>query len=325
MTTRTTAVATTRPLVIQTEDLDPEPAAWLAERCEFVVCPFNEEARFGELLPRAEGLVVRTYTQVNRDLLSRAPNLKVVGRAGVALENIDVAACRERGIKVVHTPGANTRAVVELVTAFLVDALRPRLYLDVPVAPDRWHQIRREVIGKRELNELTLGILGFGRIGSAVARLGAALDMRVLYRDIIEIPSSRRSGAEPVSFDRLLAEADVLTVHVDYRPENRHLINAAACGRLKSDVLFLNTSRGFVVDPAALAGFLRANPGARAMIDVHDPSEPIKPDYPLLGLSNAKLTPHLASGTEKAKRNMSWVVRDVWRVLSGEKPEFEAP
>jgi phosphoglycerate dehydrogenase-like enzyme len=247
--------------VIQTEDLDPEPAAWLAERCEFVVCPFAEESRFAELLPRAEGLVVRTYTQVNRAMLAHAPTLRVVGRAGVALENIDVAACRERGIKVVHTPGANTRAVVELVTAFLVDALRPRLYLGGAVTPERWHQIRREVIAKRELNELTLGILGFGRIGSAVARLGAALDMKVLYNDLIEIPAAKRSGAEPVSFDRLLAESHVLTVHVDYRPENHHLLNAGTFARLKPDVLFLNTSRGFVVDPVALAAFLKANAG----------------------------------------------------------------
>ena len=318
-------MATTRPLVIQTEDLDPEPAAWLAERCEFVVCPFGDEVRFEGLLPRAEGLVVRTYTQVNRGLLARAPKLRVVGRAGVALENIDVAACRERGIKVVHTPGANTRAVVELVTAFLVDAFRPRLYLEGPIAPERWHQIRREVIAKRELNELTLGILGFGRIGSAVARVGAALDMRVLYNDLIEVPAPKRAGAEPVSFERLLAESDVLTVHVDYRPENKHLLNAAAFARLKPGVLFLNTSRGFVVDPAALAAFLKANPEARAMLDVHDPSEPIKAGYPLLGLPNARLTPHLASGTEKAKRNMSWVVRDIWRVLNGDAPEWEAP
>ena len=105
-----------RPLVIQTEDLDPEPAAWLAERCELVVCPAGDTARFRPLLARAQGLVVRTYTQVNPALLEQAPNLKVVGRAGVGLENIDLAACRARGVRVVHTPGANTRAVVELVT-----------------------------------------------------------------------------------------------------------------------------------------------------------------------------------------------------------------
>lgn len=325
MGARTAAVGERKPLVIQTEDLDPEPAAWLAERCEVVACPQKDEPRFSQLMLRAEGLVVRTYTRVDRACLAKAPRLRVVGRAGVALESIDVPACRERGVRVVHTPGANTRAVVEYVAALMADALRPRTYLKEAVAAEKWHQIRREVIAERQLDELTLGVWGFGRIGSAVARLGAALDMRVIYNELLEIPAERRSGAEPVSVERLLAESDVLSVHVDYRPANRHLVNSATCARMKPGVLFINTSRGFVVDPAALRAFLLANPRARAMIDVHDPYEPITPDYPLLGVPNARLSPHLASGTEKAKRNMSWVVRDVWRVLSGEEPEFEAP
>lgn len=314
-----------RPLVIQTEDLDPEPAAWLAERCEYVVCPFDEGPRFGELLGRAEGLVVRTYTQVNRALLARAPRLRVVGRAGVALENIDIAACRERGVEVVHTPSANTRAVVEFVSAVIADATRPRKYLEGAVEPAEWHALRRELIGERELNEMVLGVWGFGKIGSAVARVAAAMEMRAVYNDLLEVPREGRHGAEPVSVERLLGESDILSVHVDYRAQNRHLVNAAALAKCKKDVLFINTSRGFVVDPAALAAFLRANPRARAMIDVHDPMEPIPEGYPLLGVPGARLTPHLASGTARAKRNMSWVVRDVWRVLNGEKPEFAAP
>lgn len=314
----------TRPLVIQTEDLDPQPAAWLAERAEVVACSQKDEPRFSGLLARAEGMVVRTYTRVDRACVARAPRLRVVGRAGVALENIDVPACRERGVRVVHTPGANTRAVVEYVGALIADATRPRVYLDKAVEAEQWHQIRREVIATRQLDEMTLGLWGFGRIGSAMARLGSALNMRVVYRELLEIPPGARSGAEPVSVDRMLAESDILSLHVDFRPENRHLLNAAACDRLKPEVLIINTSRGFVVDPAALRAFLLANPRAQAMVDVHDPYEPITPDYPLLGVPNARLSPHLASGTETAKRNMSWVVRDVWRVLKGEAPEFEA-
>jgi phosphoglycerate dehydrogenase-like enzyme len=312
-----------RPLVIQTEELDPGPASWLAERADLQVCP-HTDPRFGTLIGLAEGLVVRTYTPVNRAMLERAPRLRVVGRAGVALENIDIPACRQRGIRVVHTPGANTRAVVEFVASLLADALRPRLYLTEAVLPEKWHDLRRVYVARRQMEEMTLGIYGFGRIGSAMARLGAALNMRVIYNDLIEIPDKRRAGATPVPIPQLLAEADVLTIHVDFRPENKHLLNAAAFARLKPDVLFINTSRGFVVDPAALRAFLLANPGASAMIDVHDPFEPIPADYPLLGVPNARLSPHLASGTETAKRNMSWVVRDVWRVLSGEEPEWEA-
>lgn len=314
----------TRPLVIQTEDLDAGPAAWLRERAELVVCP-ADDPRFPDLLDRAGGMVVRTYTRVDGALLGGAANLRVVGRAGVGLENIDVPACRAKGVEVVHTPGANTRAVVEFVAALLCDALRPRVSVEGPVEPARWHAIRREVVGARQFDELTLGIWGLGRIGSGVARLGAALDMRVIYHDLLEIPPAGRHGAEPVPVDRLLAESDVLTVHVDGRERNRGLVGAGVLARAKKNLLFINTSRGFVVDAAALAAFLRANPRAAAMIDVHDPFEPIPPGYPLLGVPNARLTPHLASGTAAAKRNMSWVVRDVWRVLSGERPEFPAP
>jgi phosphoglycerate dehydrogenase-like enzyme len=322
--TRTITVPTTKPLVIQTEDLDPEPAAWLAERTDLRICP-QQDPGFSALLARAQGLVVRTYTRVDRATLAQAPVLRVVGRAGVALESIDVPACRARGVRVVHTPGANTRAVVEFVAALIVDALRPRLCLGHPVPAAEWHQIRRHYMARRQLDELTLGLYGFGRIGSAMARLGAALNMRVLYNDLLEIPEKSRSGAKPVSIDALLTESDVLSVHVDFRPENRHLLSAAAFARLKPDALFINTSRGFVVDHAALAEFLRSNSEARAAIDVHDPFEPITAEYPLVGLANASLTPHMASSTERAKRNMSWVVRDVWRVLNGEEPEFEAP
>jgi (S)-sulfolactate dehydrogenase len=313
-----------RPLVIQTEQLERAPAAWLAERCELVACPYSDSARLDSLLPRAAGLIVRTYTKVNRDLLAKAPGLRVVARAGVALDNIDLGACRERGVRVVHTPGANTRAVVELVTAFMLDALRPRLYLKEAVPPARWHEVRNELTAPRQLSDLTLGLWGFGRIGSAMARVGAALDMRVIYNDLLEIPEARRAGAEAVGVGDLLAGADILSVHVDDRPGNRNLVNATALEQLKPSVVFINTSRGLAVDAAALASHMRGHPAVVAVLDVHDPSEPIGADYPLLGLPNVRLTPHIASGTETAKTNMSWVVRDVWRVLSGEEPEHAA-
>jgi phosphoglycerate dehydrogenase-like enzyme len=313
-----------RPLVIQTEQLEPEPSAWLAERCDLIVCPYTDIDRLKTLLPSAQALIVRTYTKVTSELLAQTPNLKVVARAGVALDNIDVAACRARGVQVVHTPGANTRAVVELVTAFMLDALRPRAFLDAPVAAPRWHELRNKLTAPRQLSDLTLGIWGFGRIGSAMARVGAALDMKVLYNDLLDLPERGRWGARPVSAGDLLSGSDILTVHVDFRPANRMLVNADVCRQMRPEVVFINTSRGLVVDPAALGAFMRAHPGAQAMIDVHDPDEPIGPDYPLLGIRNVHLTPHIASGTETAKTNMSWVVRDVWRVLSGEPPEFPA-
>lgn len=302
--------------MVQTEDLEPAAARWLAERCELVACPLTEPERLRELLGRAEGLVVRTYTRVDAAMLGASPRLRVVGRAGVGLDNIDVAACRARGVEVVSTPDANTRAVVEFVAGLMLDAVRPRGDLAGAVSAERWHALRREQTAERELSEMTLGVYGMGRIGSQVARLGAALEMRVVYHDLVAIPASRRHGAEAVSREALLRGSDVVTVHVDGRAENRGLIGAGALALLKPDALLINTSRGFVVDAGALAAHLRAHPGARAALDVHEP-EPLSADSPLIGLRNARLTPHLASCTRRAKENMSWVVRDVWRVLSG--------
>jgi phosphoglycerate dehydrogenase-like enzyme len=313
-----------RPLVIQTEHLDAAAAEWLRDRCEVVEIPFERAAELDAALPRAAALVVRTYTRVDGAMLAKAPGLRVVARAGVGLENIDVPACRARGVEVVYTPDANSSAVVELVFAVMLDALRPRVFLDKPLDAGAWAAARKELIGRRQLEGLTLGVLGLGRVGTRVARVGSSFGMRAIYCDLREIPEVSRAGARPVAFARLLAESDVLTVHVDGRPDNRMLIGANQFGMMKRDVVFINASRGMVVDHGAMAGFLRANPGASAILDVHEP-EPITAANPLLGVKNAHLMPHIGAATAAAHANMSWVVRDVWRVLSGESPEHPAP
>lgn len=310
-------------LVVQTEHLDERPASWLAERCEVVACS-PEDARFEALAARARALVVRTYTRVGPELLARCPALRVVARAGVGLDSIDVTACRARGVEVVYTPDANSQAVVEYVLALMLDATRPRVFLSEAVEGPRWKQLRQELRARRQLSELTLGIWGLGRIGKRLARAAGAIGMRVLYHDLLEMPATVRHGAEPVSREELCARADVLSIHVDPRPGNRGVVNTDALGRCKSDVLVINTSRGFVVDNLALADFMIAHPGAQALLDVHEP-EPFDGTYPLLEIENVHLSPHIASSTDAAQENMSWVVRDVWRVLSGEPAEFPAP
>jgi D-3-phosphoglycerate dehydrogenase len=312
-----------RPFVLQSEDLDPAAAAWLRESCELVACPFSDPG-FGALLAKAQGLVVRTYTRVDAALLDKAPHLKVVGRAGVGLDRIDVAECRRRGVQVVHTPDANTQAVAEYVFAMLLDALRPRTSLRRPVLLDEWNQMRRDLLAINQLSELTLGILGLGRVGSRVARVARGVGMEVLYHDLVEIPESKRHGARPADPADMFRRADVLSIHVDSRPGNFRLINAALLAQLRPTVTIVNTSRGLIVDAQALADFLRTHTHARALIDVHDP-EPFDASYPLLGLPNATLSPHLAASTATAHVNMSWVVKDVWRVLNGETPQHPAP
>ncbi|MCA9309811.1 MAG: hypothetical protein KDA21_01305 [Phycisphaerales bacterium] len=312
-----------RPLVIQTEHLDASCAAWLAERCNLHQCAPEEGARFEQLLAEASGLVIRTYTRVDAALLDRAPRLKVVGRAGVGLDNVDLEACASRGVTVVHTPDANTVAVVEYVWALMLDALRPRPSLSEPLALTEWKSLRRDCIASHQLADLTLGLLGFGRVGQRMARIAAAFDTRVIYNDLLEIPESRRSGATPVPLDTLLRDNHVLSLHVDGRATNRHFIDAGKLGRCRDEMLLVNASRGFVIDDRALAAFLAARPAARAVLDVHEP-EPFDAESPLVGMANVRLLPHLGAATATAHRNMSWVVRDVWSVLNGEAAEFAA-
>ncbi len=311
-----------KPLVIQTEHLDADAGVWLRERCRVEVCP-SDDPRFDALLPEADALLIRTYTKVNSSVLARAPKLRVVARAGVGLDNVDIPACTARGVRVVSTPGANTRAVVELAFAMIFDVLRPRVFLDRAIDETRWKELRKELQAPRQLAGMTLGILGLGKVGSAMARLGAAFDMHVIYHDVREIEPGQRFGAQPVSRNDLFKHADVLSSHVDARPENRLIIGERELGMCKRNVILVNTSRGFIMDNHALRAFLVAHPGACALLDVHEP-EPIESDYPLLGVANAHLTPHIGAATADANRNMSWVVRDLWRVLSGEEPEWPA-
>lgn len=310
-----------RALVLQTEELDPAASDWLAERADLRRCS-PDEPGFADLLAEADALVVRTYTIVNEAMLAKAPKLRAVARAGVGLDNIDLRACERRGIRVLNTPDANTQAVVELVVSFVLDALRPRLFLDKALPLKEWKRVRDDLIAPRQLGDLTVGVLGLGRVGTRVARVSEAFGCRVLYNDVLELHRDNLR-AKAVDLDTLLRSSDVLTVHVDERASNRDLIDAGAMARMKPDALLINASRGFVVNPGALASWLDSNPGAQAILDVHEP-EPFPSDYPLLGLPNAHLAPHIGAATAQAKRNMSWVVKDLWKVLCGEKPEHAA-
>jgi phosphoglycerate dehydrogenase-like enzyme len=316
-----------RPKVLLTEHLDDEAADWLARRVDLVRQPHDDVAGLYRELADAAGLVVRTYTQVDGELLDHAPKLRVVGRAGVGLDNIDLDACRGRGVRVVYTPDANTQAVVEYVFALILDAVRPRLYMSEPPTADEFHDYRRQYLGL-QLDTRTLGILGVGRIGRRVARVAAAIGMPVFCHDLLGPDELGLDAGFPGRFvdaGTLYAESDILTIHVDGRPENRGLIDASVLDRLRPHCLLLNAARGMLIDPGALAAWAarHADAGAAAILDVHDP-EPPTADLPLWGRANVKLLPHLASRTPEAMANMSWVVRDVDAVLRGEQPQHPA-
>ena len=307
------------PIVIETETIAPAPRAWLAEQVELLDRPYMERDALLADLPSASGLLVRTYTAVDEELLDHAPMLRVIARAGVGLDNIDLDACEARGVAVVHTPGANTQSVVEFVAWALIKNTRQIHTLAGDYTPDRWHPIRQSASAEQSVVSQTLGIIGFGRIGTRVGALGAALGMRILYCDLLDLPEHKAAGAERVTMDELVRTSDAITVHADGRASNRHLIDRRVFAGMKPGVLFINTARGFLVDPDAALHFAATNPDARLVLDVHDPEPAHCPE--LLALPNTTLTPHIASGTSQAKEGMSWVVRDLVRVLNGECAE----
>jgi len=312
------------PLVLVTEPSDPTPLHWLRERAR-VEEVGADDPRFAELLPQAEGMAVRTYTKVNESMLARAPKLKVVGRGGVGLENIDVPACRKRGIQVVYTPDANTLAVGDFVIGYMLQLLRPWAYFRERVyEPAEFKRIRNTVRG-RQLDELTLGILGMGRVGRRVGHIAAnGFGMRVIYNDVVDVSGRLDFPATAVDKPTLFREADVLSLHVDMRPGNENLVGATELVLMKPTAILLNTSRGEVLDTAALANAIKSKKLAGAALDVFWPEPPAE-NFPLLGLDNVLLTPHVAARTYAAMENMSWVVRDIMNVLEGKPPKYPAP
>jgi phosphoglycerate dehydrogenase-like enzyme len=311
------------PLVIVTEGSDVRPLLWLKEhaRVEEIAA---SDPKFLERIGEAIGLLVRTYTKVNSALLDRAPKLKVVGRGGVGLENIDVAECRRRGIEVVYTPDANTLAVGDFVFGYLLQLLRPwEFFRDAVYSPKEFKRIRDTVRG-RQLNELTIGILGMGRVGRRVGHIAAnGFGMRVIFNDLVQV-SGLDFPATAVDKSTLYRDADILTIHVDMRPGNEYLVGREQIAMLKPTAVVINTSRGEVLNGAALADAIREKRIYAAALDVFAP-EPPAADFPLLGFPNVLLTPHLAARTTTAMENMSWVVKDLIAVLEGEAPKYPAP
>ena len=235
------------------------------------------------------------------------------------------AACRARGVEVVYTPDANTLAVGDFVFGYALQLLRPwAFFRDRAYEPEEFKRIRNTLRGV-QLNELTIGILGMGRVGRRVGHIAAnGFGMRVIYNDLLDVRPHLTFPATAVDKPTLFREADVVTLHVDMRPGNENLVGAPQLALMKPTAILINTSRGEVLDAAALAAAIRGKKIAGAAIDVFDP-EPPAADFPLLGFDNVLLTPHMAARTHTAIENMSWVVRDVVEVLNGRPPKYPAP
>jgi len=258
-----------------------------------------------EIVGGYDALIVRSATKVTAEVIAAATNLKVIGRAGVGVDNVDVDAATRRGIVVANAPESNTLSAAEHTLGLLLALARNIPQAHAALRDGRWE---RSKWGGVELADKTLGVLGFGRIGRLVARRALAFEMKVLaYDPFVSSDRFRELGVEGGTLDEVLAGADFLTLHLPLTEETRGSIDAAAIERMRDGVRIVNAARGELVDEQALIASLESGKVAGAAIDVFA-REPY--DGPLLGAPNVVVTPHLAASTEEAQDRAGVIVAE---------------
>ncbi len=299
---------TSLPLILVSHTL---PNGWLDQlegHCQIMCGP--EEAdklspELDSLLPEAEGLFSLLTIRVNEDLLSKAPNLKVVSNMAVGFDNIDLEACTRRGIPVGNTPGVLTDGTADLTMAIMLAAARRLIEASSDARQGMWKTWSPTGWLGKDLRDATLGIIGLGQIGSAVAERAAGFRMKIIFSD--PNPNQEiadRLNAKKVSLEILFKDSDFISIHVPLTPETHHLINEEVLKAMKSSALLINTSRGPIVDTDALIKALESDWIAGAALDVTDP-EPLPPDHRLYEIPNCLVVPHIGSATWHTRRQMA--------------------
>ncbi|WP_297503952.1 hydroxyacid dehydrogenase [Thermococcus sp.] len=282
---------------------------------EVVYEEYPDEERLIELVKDVEAIIVRSKPKVSRRVIEAAPKLRVIGRAGVGLDTIDLDAARERGIKVVNSPAASSRSVAELAIALIFNVARKMAFADRKMREGVWAKKQCE---GTELEGKTLGVVGFGRIGYQIAKIAKAIGMNVLLYD--PYPNEERAkevGGTFVSLEDLLKESDVVTLHVPLVDATYHLINEERLKLMKPTAILINAARGAVVDNAALVKALQEGWIAGAGLDVYE-EEPLPKDHPLTKLDNVVLTPHIGASTVEAQMRAGvQVAEQIVEILKG--------
>jgi D-3-phosphoglycerate dehydrogenase len=290
--------------VLVCDPVSPKGIALLQQRSEFNVVVLPKKLAESELLPvvaDTAAIVVRSETKVTRKVIEAAPMLRVVGRAGVGVDNIDVDAATQRGIVVMNTPGGNTVSTAELTFSMLMSLARKIPQAHASMKAGEWN---RKAFQGVELYGKTLGILGLGRIGSEVARRAIAFGMRVLaYDPYLTLSRANALQVELVELDEVYARADFITVHMPMTDETKGMINAAAFAKMKRGVRILNCARGGIVNEADLSAAIQSGQVAGAALDVYE-TEPPPAGFTLRELPQVVMTPHLGASTEEAQENV---------------------
>ncbi|MGW0330943.1 phosphoglycerate dehydrogenase [Streptomyces sp. NPDC003011] len=303
-----------KPVVLIAEELSPATIDALGPGFEIRYCAGADRTALLAALPDADAVLVRSATRMDAEAIAAGPRLKVIGRAGVGLDNVDVSAASRAGVMVVNAPTSNIVSAAELTVGLLLAVARNIPRADAALRTGSWQRSRFTGV---ELAGRTLGILGLGRIGSLVARRMAAFGMDVLaYDPYVPAGSVERTGARAVGLDELLDQSDFLTVHLPRTPETAGLIGFDALHRVKPGVRIVNAARGGIVDEDQLYAALKEGRVAGAALDVFA-TEPCT-DSPLFELDNVVVTPHLGAGTAEAQERAGVsVARSVREALSG--------
>lgn len=314
-----------KPKVLVTRQVFPEVVEALRARFDV---EHNDDDRpwapeeLARRLADKQGVLATVMDRVDEAVLAAAPGLKVVSNIAVGTNNVDIPACTKRGIRVTNTPEVLNDTTADLTWALLMAAARRVAEGDAMVRRGEWTVgFRMQSPLGTDVHHATLGILGMGRIGQAIAKRATGFDMRVLYHNRGRIPEAdeRRLNATWVEKDRLLAESDFVVVMVPYSPAVHHLIGAAEIAKMKPTAILVNTARGGVVDDAALVEALRAGRIAGAGLDVFEGEPKLNPGY--LALPSAVLTPHIGSATRATRLRMcETAVANLTAALEGRTP-----
>ncbi len=262
-----------------------------------------------------DAIIVRSATKVRKEIIDAAPNLKVIGRAGIGLDNIDVEYAREKGIKVLNTPGATSISVAELTIGLMLAVMRKIAYADRETRKGNWPKKKCKGV---EMYGKTLGVIGLGRIGREVVKRARAFGVKVIYYDVYRPPVEveKELGVEFKPLEEVLSTADIITLHLPLTPETNHLINREAIEKMKDGSIIINAARGGIVDEDALYEALKSGKLYGAALDVYE-NEPLK-ESNLFELDNVVLTPHIgAQAKEGQARAGVEIARKVYEALSG--------
>lgn len=295
--------------VLATDSLAPEGVAVFAANpeVELDLKPGTPPDELQRIIGEYDGLVIRSGTQVTAATLEQAGKLRIIGRAGIGVDNIDVAAATARGIVVMNTPGGNNVTTAEHTITMMLAVARWIPQADASLRAGKWE--RSKFTGSEVCNK-TLGVVGLGNIGTIVAERAQGLRMRVIAFDpFVTAEAAARMKIELVELDELYARSDFVTVHTPLTPETRGLINRDAIAKMKRGVRIVNCARGGIVDEDALAEAIVAGHVAGAAFDVYT-TEPPAPDHPLLALPQTICTPHLGAATSEAQVNVAVAIAE---------------